>query len=62
MLALGPAHEQRCVHMISEGTSTRSEANSYLCKWSIKKYGDHLVGNKWKVQEQSMPNNPSMWG
>ncbi len=34
---LGPAHEQRCAHMISKGTSTKSEANSYSCKQSAKK-------------------------
>jgi hypothetical protein len=33
---LGPTHEWRCAGVISERVSTKREANSYLCKWSIK--------------------------
>ncbi len=35
--ALGPAHEWKCAHMIFEGTSTKSEANSCSCGQFAKK-------------------------
>jgi hypothetical protein len=37
VLALGPAHERRCAHMIFEGTSIENETNSCSCKQSAKK-------------------------
>jgi hypothetical protein len=35
-LALKPAYERRCVHMIFEGMFVKSKANSYSCRWSTK--------------------------
>jgi hypothetical protein len=35
-LALGPTHKQKCVPMIFEGGSTRSETNFCSCKWFAK--------------------------
>jgi hypothetical protein len=34
--ALRPTHEWKCVCVISKGTSTRRETNSYSCKQSAK--------------------------
>jgi hypothetical protein len=39
-LIVGPRQDHRCVHLVFKGTSIKSVANSYSCKWFNKEaYG-----------------------
>ncbi len=36
-IIVAPRQDQKCVHVAFKGTSTKIVANSYSCKWFVKK-------------------------
>jgi hypothetical protein len=52
---VGPAQDQRHVHMMSKGAFIRNVKNSYSCKWSIKKI------YKWKCEYNTRLSKGETW-